>query len=893
MKYRRISCLLLILIFAWAAALPQTGNRLPYKNPNLTIDERVRDLLGRMTLEEKSWQLFMIPGDLDEGKEKYKHGIFGFQIATKGKQADPSGQLLDSTPTGTAREVAEKINAIQKYFVEETRLGIPIIPFDEALHGLAREGATVFPQAIALAATWNAPLVEEVARAIARETGSRGIRQALSPVLNIARDPRWGRVEETYGEDPYLTTMMGLAFIRPFEKAGIVTTPKHFAANFGDGGRDSYPIHHNERLMEEIYFPAFKAAVQKGGARSIMASYNSVDGVPATASRWLLTTKLKREWGFEGFVISDASATGGSIVLHHTAPNYPVAAKDAIEAGLDVIFQTAYDHHRLFREAFQKGMTDERAINEAVARVLRVKFELGLFEKPYVDPDEAARWNGNPDHRRLALRAARESIVLLKNENRLLPLKKSLQSVAVIGTDATEARMGGYSGPGIKKVSILDGIRNKLGPATDVRYVPGCGREARQYTPVPPEHLVSISDGKRRQGLKGEYFDNIKLEGRPRVTRIDPKVDFGWTLYSPARGIPYDWYSAAWTGKLIAPSTGTHRIGIEGNDGYRLYLDGKLLIDNWKKQSYRAILKEVELEAGKEYDLRLEFFESTGNARLKLVWDYGVKGDWKVKIEEAVALARLSDAVILVAGLEEGEFRDRAYLNLPGHQEEMILAVAATGKPLVVVLTGGSAITMNSWLDRVDGVLYGWYPGEEGGNAMADVLFGDYNPAARLPITFPISEAQLPLYYNHKPTGRGDDYLNLTGQPLFPFGFGLSYSEFEYSGLAIEPSEIEPSGTALVRFKVKNVSTRAGDEVVQLYLRDVLASVARPIMELKGFQRIHLNAGEEKEATFELTPEHLGLLNRRVRCVVEPGAFRVMIGRSSKDIRLRGALTVK
>jgi beta-glucosidase len=847
---------------------PALSQELPYRNASLPIAARVSDLLARMTLEEKFWQLFMIPGSLDDPAHDYSNGIFGLQIAT------------DSS--GGARAHAERINDIQRFFVERTRLGIPIIPFDEALHGLTRAGATVFPQAIALAATWDTALVGRVAQAIALEAGSRGVRQVLSPVVNIANDVRWGRVEETYGEDPVLASLMGRAFIGAFERAGIVTTPKHFVANVGEGGRDSYPIDTGERLLEEQFFPPFRAALD-GGARSLMTAYNSIHGSPATQNRWLLTDKLKRDWAFKGFVISDAAATGGATVLHMTEPNTPTAAKHAFEAGLDVVFQSSYEQHRPYLEAFQRGMIADSVIDGAVARVLRAKFELGLFERPYADPDSAEFWNGHAEHRALAREAARSAIVLLRNERGRIPLARSIGSVAVIGTDATEARLGGYSGPGIRTVSILDGIRASAG--ANVLYAPGPGRVTREYVVIPAEHFGT--------GLEGEYFDNNRLEGEPRIVRTDPRVDFGWTLNSPGRGIPYDWYSVRWTGTLTVPATGVRRIGVESNDGYRLWLDGTLLIDNWKKQSFRTTLAAVSLEPGTAHELRLEYFESTGNARVKLVWDAGVADDWLAGIDSAAAIARASDIAIVVAGIEEGEFRDRAFLSLPGHQEELIRTVAATGKPVVVVLIGGSAITMSSWIDSVDAVLQAWYPGEEGGHAVADVLFGDYSPAGRLPITFPVAEGQLPLTYNHKPTGRGDDYLDLTGQPLFPFGFGLSTTTFEYSALEIDAAGIESSGVLRVRCIVKNVGTRAGDEVVQLYVRDVLASVARPVMELKGFQRIHLEAGEQRAVLFQLSREQLQLLDADMQWVVEPGTFRMMVGSSSKDIRLRGELEVR
>lgn len=862
----------------------------PYKNPELSTEKRVDDLMGRMTLEEKFWQMFMIPGDLSIGKDKLKHGIFGFQISSKGKNDNAAEQIMDYGSTGSAKQMAEEINEIQRYFLEESRLGIPIIPFNEALHGLARDGATVYPQAIALAATWDTTLVGNVAKAITKETKTRGIRQILSPVLNIARDVRWGRTEETYGEDPYLTTQMAVSFISAFEKEGVITTPKHFVANVGAGGRDSYPISYNERLLEEIYFPAFKAVFQKAGARSVMTSYNSVDGTPCTSNEWLLRTKLKGEWGFNGFVISDAGATGGANVLHFTAKDYAEATEDAVEAGLDVMFQTNYNHKPLFWEAYEKGMVDEKAIDEAVKRILTAKFELGLFENPYVDVDEAGLWNGHKDHRELARTAASKSMVLLKNENEVLPINKS-KKVALIGYDAKAGRLGGYSGPGNDIVSMHDGIINKVGKE-NVNYALGVSFKEETYKVIASKYLFTNNNGEVKNGLKAAYFDNIELSGEPKVERIDKKIQFGWTLFSPHEDLPYDWFSARWTGTLKAPKSGMVNIGIEGNDGYRLYLDGKLIIDNWRKESYNTTLKPFLFKEGKSYDIKIEFFEAAGNAKFKLIWDFDIDNNWKNQIADAVKTAKKSDVAVVVAGIHEGEFRDRALLALPGHQEDLIKAVAATGKPIVVVLVGGSAITMANWKQDVDGILMAWYAGENGGNGFADILYGDENPAARLPITFPVDEAQCPLYYNNKPTGRGDNYHNLTGQPLFPFGFGLSYTNFEYSNLKFNKN-IGKDETVAISCTVKNSGKLDGDEVVQLYIRDELASVVRPIKELKGFKRISLKAGEQQQVIFELGPEELSMLDKDLNRIVESGDFRIMIGASSKDIRLRGVLNVK
>src|SRR5436190_15487877 len=425
----------------------------PYKNAQLPVELRVKDLMSRMTPEEKFWQLFMIPGDLTDGKEKYKNGIFGFQVSAKGS-ADAAGQLLNYSAASNAKETAKLINSMQHYFVDETRLGITIIAFDEALHGLVRDGATSFPASIGLASTWDIAFMNRVSTAIANETKSRGIRQILSPVVNIASDVRWGRVEETYGEDPFLSSEMGVAFVSPFEKMGVVTTPKHFLANSGDGGRDSYPIDLNERVLEEYYLPPFWACFERGGSRSVMTSYNSIDGSPCTANDWLLNEWLKKKMNFNGFIISDASAVGGANVLHYTASDYEDASAKAINNGLDVIFQTAYEHKDLFMPPFLDGRINPKTIDEAVARVLKAKFDLGLFEHPYTDEAEVSKWNSNPAHKIIAREAAEKSMVLLKNEKNLLPLKKTIPSIAVIGIDATEARLGGYSGPGNGKVNI-------------------------------------------------------------------------------------------------------------------------------------------------------------------------------------------------------------------------------------------------------------------------------------------------------------------------------------------------------------------------------------------------------------------------------------------------------
>jgi beta-glucosidase len=840
--------------------------QLAYKNPGLAVEVRVRDLLGRMTLEEKFWQLFMIPGGPTgrrDSASNYSHGIFGVQ----------------NRSATDARSDAELQNRFQAYFVDSTRLGIPIIPFEEAVHGLMRRGATVYPAAIALAAAFDSGLVRDVASAVARDARTRGIRQVLSPVVNLATDVRWGRVEETYGEDPLLASVMARAFVGGFERHGVIATPKHFVANVGDGGRDSYPIDVSTRLLEELFYPPFRAAIVDAGARSVMTAYNSVDGLPASQSRALLAGTLKRDWRFRGFVISDQSAVGGAVVLHHTEANTAAAAQHALEAGLDVIFQSDYEQYAPYLAAFRSRAIASTVIDSAVARVLRAKFELGLFEHPYVDADSAGAWQGDAGTRALARDAARKSVVLLENRKNALPLAPTIASVAVIGSDAGEARLGGYTLDSARGISILDGLRARLGDR--VRYARGPSRALGDHAAVPEQYFDSLS---------GEYFDNIALDGAPRVTRSDENIDFHWTFRPPARGLHVGWYSIRWMGRLRAPSGGVQRLGVEGNDGYRLYLDGKLLIDNWRKQSYRTTLVSVALAANSTHDVRLEFFESAGNARVRLVWDTTAANDAHVRIDSAVALARRSDVAIIVAGIEEGEFRDRSSLALPAQQEDLILGVAAAGKPVIVILVGGSAITMRRWIDQVDAVVMAWYPGGEGGNAIADVLLGDVNPAGRLPITFPIANGQLPLRYNHKPTGRGDDYVDLTGEPAFPFGYGLSYTHFTYSQLRIEPGAVGPAGRAHVTFRVRNTGARAGDEVPQLYVHPVVSPVAQPVMALKAFGRVHLGAGEERDVTFSIDVHDLRVLDDHQRWVLPAGVTSVMVGASSSDIRLRGEI---
>ncbi|WP_345987589.1 glycoside hydrolase family 3 N-terminal domain-containing protein [Chryseobacterium sp. Chry.R1] len=861
-----------------------------YKDSKQPVELRVQDLLKRMTPEEKFWQCFMIPGDLDHvSKDQYRHGIFGLQVSATNQGDGAAGQMLKYNADEDAERLARKINSIQKYFIEESRLGIPIIPFDEALHGLMREGATAFPQAIALSSSFNPGLMKEVSMAIAKESKLRGIRQILTPVVNLASDVRWGRTEETYGEDPFLTSVMGTGFVSSFENTGIITTPKHFLANVGEGGRDSYPIHWSKRYLEETHLIPFFKAFTEGKSRSVMTSYNLLDGRPATANHWLLSEKLKKEWNFKGFVISDASAVGGANVLHFTAKDYEDASAQAINAGLDVIFQTDYEHYRLFIPPFLDGRISQERIDDAVSRVLRAKFELGLFDDPYIS-DKDIEGLKKLNYASLAEKAAIESFVLLQNKNNTLPVSANAKRILLVGADATEARLGGYSGPGNHKVSILEGIKNFCSKkGIEVVYAKGIERNVKDVLTVPAEFL---SFGNQK-GLKGFYFSNSEFKGNPAFERQDEQINFQWTLYSPdVEKLQPDNYSVRWIGQLKAPDSGKYRLGLRGNDGFRLYLDGKLVVDQWEKLSYSTQTTEIDFVKYKSYDLQIEFKENRGEAHIELIWNYGVE-DQKKNFNEALELAKTADHIIVAAGIHEGEFQDRSSLALPGNQEDFIHQVSKLSKPTTVVLVGGSAIKTTKWKHEVGAILDVWYPGEQGGNAIAKVLFGDENPSGKLPVTFPQEEGQLPLTYNHHPTGRGNDYYDLSGEPLYPFGYGLSYTTFEISDLQLNKPQYHTNDTIIAKVTIKNTGKVSGSEVVQLYVRDKLASVSRPVLELKGFQKVYLKPGELKKVSIEVPVKDLKFLDEKKNWTVEKGTYRIMIGNSSKNLTLKQDVEVQ
>ncbi len=835
----------------------------PYKNPRLGVEIRVEDLLRRMTLQEKLNQLRCDSRLWDKYIETTSYG-----------------ETLDLLRPLTNIQAANRSNEIQRR-AQKSRLGIPIVIHDEALHGLIANGTTSFPQSIAMAATWDPDMVSRVATAIAEEARARGVRHVLSPVINVIRDARWGRVEETYGEDPLLSSRMGVAFVKAFESHGVATTPKHYVDNSGDGGRDSHSIQISERALREIYLPPFEAVIKEGGASTIMSSYNSVNGRAASASSWLLTDILRKEYGFKGWVASDYGAVDGILHAHRNTANEKETAAAALNGGMESEWPSVYIWGAGLEQAVKEGLITAKTLDEAVRRVLRIKFKTGMFDSPFADPEHVEQIVQSADHRAAALDAARKALALLKNENNALPLSKSLRSIALIGPTAKDSiPLGGYSGYNIPTVSVLDGIKAKV---PDARVEWAKGSTFGGSSGMPAIQASGYRD------LRAEYFDNVDLQGPAKLVKNGGTIDFNWVDGPPDPAMPADHFSIRWTGKLVSPKTGDYRITVTADDGSRLWINGAKVIDDWTEHAARAQEARVHLEAGVAVPFKLEYFEQGGEASVQLGW--GLADLHDADIKDAVDLAKRSDVAIIVAGIIEGEGQDRAFLDLPGNQEELIKQVAATGKPVVVVLIAGAPVTMQHWIDRVPAILDAWYPGQEGGTAIAEALFGDVNPGGKLPMTFPLSVGQCPVFYNLEPSGRGYDYVDLAGKPQFPFGYGLSYTTFAYSNLSISPKSAGKDYPITVSFDVQNTGSRAGDEVPQLYLHDEVASVVRPLKELADFKRISLAPGEKKRVTFKLVPDRMAIWNEKMKRVIEPGSFEVMIGSSSDDIRLRGSFT--
>jgi beta-glucosidase len=732
-----------------------------YRNPSLTVDERVADLMSRMTLEEKIGQIAPSGNPKTEVIDPTGTYTTDTASAVLNRWWDPD---LDFTP----RKAAILRNGVQRYIKEKTRLGIPELFMGEALHGFMEFGSTSFPQALGLASTWDPALVHQVFTAAGEEAGSAGAGQVFSPVLDIARDPRWGRTEETYGEDPFLAARMGVAAITGLQgdsffinRHHVIATAKHFAAHGQpEGGTNTAPANYSERILRENFLVPFQAAVEEAHVGSVMASYNEIDGIPSHINPWLLNRVLRQEWGFRGYVASDGEGLQMLIQTHHVAANKADAARLAIAAGVDYDLSDGSVYRTLLWQVKQ-GIVPQTDLDRAVERVLATKFRLGLFENPYVDPDYAEKTTNSADHRQIALKAAQETLVLLKNDKNLLPLDLSkLKTIAVIGPNAEGLHLGGYSRMPSHSVPILQGIRDRVGTKAKVVYAQGC-----QFTAG-------------KQDWHG-WFENDS--------------------------------------KLVDPAT---------------------------------------------------------------------QAD---KIKEAVDAAKTSDVAIVVVGENEATNReawaenhlgDRDSLDLLGAQSDLVKAVVETGTPTVVLLINGRPLSINYIAEHVPAILEGWYLGQEGGTAAANVLFGDVNPGGKLPISFPHSVGDLPDFYNHKPSANRT-YAFSTRKPLFAFGYGLSYTTFRFDNLHVQPAQILAGGTAKVSVDVTNTGSREGDEVPQLYVHQKIASVTRPVMQLKGFQRVSLKPGEKKTVEFTITPDALSLLNIDMHKVVEPGVFEIMVGPSS------------
>jgi beta-glucosidase len=748
----------------------------PYRDANLPLAERVQDLLARMRPEEKVAQLQSVNW---EHSYVYEPGTRSFSIERARKlMRFGIGQVTRPGDRHDAREAVDLANAVQKFLVEQTRLGIPAILHEEGLHGFVAPGATSFPQAIALAATFDPSLVEAVFSAAARQMRARGIAQVLAPVLDVARDPRWGRIEETYGEDPFLVSRMGVAAVlgfqgrrasadTPIDGMHVMATAKHLTGHGQpEGGRNTAPAVIAPHTLREVFLPPFEAALKEAGVQAVMASYNEVDGIPSHANRWMLTDLLREEWGFRGVVVSDYFGIAELGRKHHVVPDQASAGRTALGSGVDMELPEPEGYATLLSD-LKAHRIEESLVDRAVARVLRVKLLLGLFEHPYVA--EAVPEGERASDRALARRAAQEAIVLLKNDGGLLPLDASrIRSIAVVGPNANVCRLGGYSGRPDKTVSVVEGIRARLQGKVNVLTAEGCG----------------LTTGNR-----------------------------GWT------------------------------------------------------------------------DDAVELSNPAQDATL---------------VAEAKKVAAEADVSILVIGQNEQLSReawsashlgDRSSLDLVGAQMDLARAVLASGRPTVVLLIHGGPLSIPEIASSAPAILDGFYLGEETGHAVADVLFGDVSPAGRLPVSIPRSAATVPAYYNRKPTA---DRLYLFEQagPLWPFGHGLGYTTFRYDRLAISPSRIAPDGHARVAVTVTNTGKRASDEVVQLYIHDEVASVVRPIKELKGFRRIHLRPGESRRVKLDLGPADLSFWDAQMKRVVEPGLFEVMVGASSADIRQHAKLEV-
>ncbi len=766
-------------------------------------------------------------------------------------------------------------------------LGIPEIKMSDGPLGVRWEKATAFPAAVALASTWDTTLAYEVGVVLGQETKAKGRDMLLGPCIGIVRTPQGGRNFESYGEDPFLNGRFATSWIKGLQSEKVLASVKHYAVNNQEFERTTISAKVSDRALREIYLPAFKAAVQEGDAKTVMAAYNKINGQYAAENTFLLNQILKKEWGFSGFVVSDWGAVHSSL---ETALN-----------GNDLEMPTGYYMNPdSLTKYVESGKLPIEIVNDKIKRMLKAAYWAGLDKK------DSMRYKAKlntPDHQQLARKVATESIVLLKNESNILPLEKSsLKKIAIIGPNAAVARTGGGGSSMVEpfySVSVLEAVKEKLAGKVEVGYAMGVPPYG-EVTIIPAKHFSHLENGNSVPGLMADYFPNKMLEGKPSVTVTDSNIDHSWDDNNPVKGIEKDNYSVRWTGFLTPDVSGKYRIDGMSDDGIRIFVDGKLVVENWTDHATETKSGTLELKAGKSYSIKVEFYENGGGAVAKLGWQKpGVN-----IMAEAIALAKNSDAVILCVGnsfMQESEGYDRPDLNLPEGQEELVKAISAANPKTVVVLTNGQPLLMENWIGKVPAVVESWFGGQEGGHAVADILFGDANPSGKLTVTFPKKWEDSPSFGNY-PGKNGEVhyaegiyvgyrfYETKNVEPQFPFGFGLSYTSYEYSNLKINKTGDQ---SFEVSCTVKNTGKRDGSEVVQLYVHDVESSVDRPIRELKSFSKVALKAGEEKTITMKLNAGAFSFYDESKKSfVVEPGEFEIQVGASVKDIRLKEKITL-
>jgi beta-glucosidase len=801
---------------------------------------------------------------------------------------DPAAQVADLVKALT---LEEKVSLLSGADAGSTRaierLGIPSIRVIDGPHGVGwGTRATAFPTPVNMAATWNTDLVRRVGAALGEETLAVGRHILLGPCVNIHRTVFGGRNFESFGEDPYLAGRMAVSYITGVQGAGVGTSLKHFACNNQEWERMTIDVIVDERALHEIYLPAFKAAVQEARPWTVMSAYNQLNGHYCSANRRLLTETLKDDWGFDGFVVSD---WGG---CHSTI--------EAANAGLDLEMPGpgVYFNETLV-QAVRDGKVAEATIDDKVRRILGVLQRTGHMGG---QPPGSGSVN-TPEHKALARELAAESLVLLKNADGVLPLNDGqLKSIAVIGPNAAVARIGGGGSSWMNppySVSPLDGLREVCGSAIRIDYTEGCALVG-EIVPFEPEHLRPPDAKPGEQGLLGEYFANQNLEGAPLVVRVDPLLQFEWGSGSPDPKIPVDHFSARWSGELIPPTTGTFDLAISSDDGSRVFLDGELVIDHWSDHGPEMKSTRRSLVAGQTYKIVVEYYEKTGDASVRFGWI-----PRESLFEKAVAMARAADVALVFVGLGpdvEAEGRDRDRFALPGLQAKLVENIAKANPRTIVVLNGGLPVEIAPWLDLVPAVLQAWYPGQEGGRAVADVLFGRVNPSGKTPVTFPRRvedctwHGSYPGRLGKAPYSEGlyVGYRHFDKRgiaPLFPFGHGLSYTTFEYSNLRVEAEKF-PNARVLV--DVANAGDRAGQEVVQVYVRDVESKVDKPLQELRRFQKVALKPGEKKTVEFALGEDAFAYYDtKHKKWNVEQGDYEILVGASSRDIRLKQVIGLK